>query len=102
MKLQGAHKPAFCPCCGSERFQCEHIYQERPTGETDFKFDDYHRELWRCQICGHFLSTTSMDLIAFYEADYVDMTYNGSAGVRQTYEQIMDLVPRIFIMIMMR
>jgi SAM-dependent methyltransferase len=93
MKLQGTQKPAICPCCGSERFECEHTYQERPTGETDFKFDDYHRELWRCQICGHFLSTTSMDLTTLYEADYVDMTYGGSDGVRRTYERIMDLDP---------
>jgi len=93
MKLQGTHTPESCPCCGSERFQCEHIYQERPVGETDFKFEDYHRELWCCQLCGHFLSTTTMDLATLYEADYVDKTYGGSDGVRQAYEQIMDLDP---------
>jgi SAM-dependent methyltransferase len=93
MKLQGTHQPAICPCCGSDRFQCAHIYQERPTGETDFKFDDYYRELWRCQICGHFLSTTLMDLSTLYNADYVDMTYGGIDGVQQTYERIMGLNP---------
>ena len=93
MKLQGTRTPESCPCCGSERFQCEHIYQERPVGETDFKFEDYHRELWCCQLCGHFLSTTTMDLATLYEADYVDKTYGGSDGVRQAYEQIMDLDP---------
>jgi SAM-dependent methyltransferase len=93
MKLQGTHSPESCPCCSSDRFQCQHIYQERPTGETDFKFDDYNRELWRCQICGHFLSTTSMNLSTLYAADYVDKTYGGSDGVRQAYEWIMGLDP---------
>jgi len=91
MKLQGSHSPQSCPCCSSDRLQCQHIYQERPTGETDFKFDDYHRELWRCQICDHFMSTTSMNLTTLYAADYVDKTYGGSDGVRQAYERILGL-----------
>ena len=93
MKLQGTHSPGSCPCCSSDRFQCEHIYQERPAGETEFKFEDYHRELWHCQICGHYLSTTSMNLATLYKADYVDMTYGGSDGVRRAYERIMSLDP---------
>ena len=93
MKLEGKYPPAICPCCSGERLVCDHIYHERPSGETDFGLADYCREIWRCQICGHFLSTTSMDLKTLYEADYVDKTYGGSDGVRQAYERIMGLDP---------
>ena len=91
--LLGKLKPKTCPACNQHGFHCEHIYEERPTGETEFEFDDYHRELWRCQICGHFLSTTSMNLTTLYAADYVDKTYGGSDGVRHTYKRIMGLDP---------
>jgi SAM-dependent methyltransferase len=93
MKLDGIHEPTICPCCGSNRFQCEHIFEERPAVETDFKFNDYYRELWRCQICSHFLSNTPMDLSTLYDIDYVDKTYGGSDGIRRAYERIMGLQP---------
>ena len=93
MKLEGIHQPTICPCCGSNQFQCQHIFEERPAVETDFKFNDYYRELWCCQICSHFLSNTSMDLSTLYQIDYVDKTYGGTDEVQQAYERIIGLDP---------
>ncbi|MAT10618.1 MAG: methyltransferase [Rhodopirellula sp.] len=82
----------FCPCCANnQEFTCQYTYEEKPIGETDFGFSDYNRKIWRCEICGHFLSICSMDLSSLYKADYVDMTYGGIKGIKDKYDKIMNL-----------
>lgn len=89
-------KPASCPCCLCSTFDLAHTYHERPEGETKFPRPEgecYHRELWRCVTCGHFLSTHRMSLGSLYDAGYVDSTYGGLEGIRRNYERIMSLDP---------
>ncbi|MBX7207082.1 MAG: class I SAM-dependent methyltransferase [Verrucomicrobiaceae bacterium] len=89
-------RPAACPCCLGSALTLAHTYRERPEGETAFTRpagEAYHRELWRCETCGHFLSTHAMSLGALYDAGYVDSTYGGLDGIRKNYERIMALDP---------
>jgi SAM-dependent methyltransferase len=53
----------------------------------------YHRELFRCTSCGHYLSAHAMQAGALYEGDYVSATYRDEAGVRRTFERIVALPP---------
>ena len=81
-----------CPC-GADRFSKFFTYDSAPAGETRFGFSssgDYHREVWRCGVCGHFLSIHDMDTSDLYGADYVNSTY-GEDGLRQALERVTSL-----------
>jgi SAM-dependent methyltransferase len=80
-----------CPMCGGLRLDLWHRYRAPPEGETHFELHGrpYDREVMRCTGCGHFVSSTELDLSHLYERDYVDSTY----GDRLTaaYERVMGL-----------
>ena len=85
--------PLNCPCHG-QYFAEAFVYNAPPEGETRFSFssDNYHREVWQCQICHHFVSTCDMDLSELYREDYVSSTY-GEKGIRNTFDRIISLPP---------
>ena len=88
------HKPSECPCCGGKEFSLAHIYSSRPDGETVFEglnTEDYHREIWSCDCCGHFLSIHDIDLDNLYSGQYIDSTYGDLDAVKKKCESILAL-----------
>lgn len=86
--------PLHCPCSG-DRFTTMHTYFAPPAGEVRFASapaDSYRREIYRCSLCGHFISVFALT-DAFYAGEYVDATYGDAAGMKQTFDRIMALPP---------
>ena len=87
-----AGPPLSCMCEGN-RFRTEHTYFAPPAGETRFaNTDNYRREIYRCTLCGHFISVFAL-AADFYAGEYVDATYGDAAGMRRTFDRIMALPP---------
>ncbi len=85
-----------CPC-GDRHLETVHTYTAPPACEVAFtalEGQQYHRTLFRCGLCGHFVSRHAMDLGALYEEGYVSANYQDDAGVRRTFEKIMALPPQ--------
>jgi SAM-dependent methyltransferase len=80
-----------CKLCRSDRRTLVAAFDERPPGETDFRIHPYHRELWRCDACGHFENLHSFDLAKIYEGAYSEATYAGR--LRINFEKVMALPP---------
>lgn len=81
--------------CGGTHFERVFSYDIPPEGEVRFRFcpsDRYHREVLRCEECGHFLSVHEMDASTLYSGDYVNSTY-GEDGIRNAFERIISLDP---------
>jgi SAM-dependent methyltransferase len=89
-----ASLPLHCPC-GADRFVSVHMYFQAPSGEVAFPraSAEYRRELFRCSLCGHFISVHDMHSAHQYSGQYVDATYGDAAGVRRTFERIIGLPP---------
>jgi SAM-dependent methyltransferase len=86
--------PLHCPC-GGNRFTTVHTYFAPPAGEVRFASapaDSYRREIYRCSLCGHFISVFALT-DAFYAGEYVDATYGDTAGMKRTFDRIMALPP---------
>ncbi|HEY1549760.1 MAG TPA: class I SAM-dependent methyltransferase [Kofleriaceae bacterium] len=86
--------PLHCPC-GGDRFTTVHTYFAPPAGEVRFASspaDSYCREIYRCSLCGHFISVFALAQ-AFYSGEYVDATYGDADGMRKTFERIVALPP---------
>jgi SAM-dependent methyltransferase len=86
--------PLHCPC-GGDRFTTVHTYFAPPAGEVRFASapaDSYRREIYRCSLCGHFISVFAL-AHALYAGEYVDATYGDAAGMRKTFDRIMALPP---------
>lgn len=81
-----------CPCAVGEQ-RLVHTYMAPPPGEVRFAFaqGSYRRELWRCETCGHFLSRHAMDTSSLYEGEYVRATYQDEAGMKRSFERIINL-----------
>lgn len=81
-----------CPMCRVGVLRPQFSYAEPPDGETrfDLKGEDYHHEILRCLLCGHFVGRTNLDVAALYEADYMNAQYSGDR-LSTTYERIMGL-----------
>lgn len=79
--------------CGGRRFDLAWTYETPPEGETRFPRLDgrYHREVWRCTACGHFLIDPGVDLDELYSGDYAEATYGDR--MRETFNRIIDLPP---------
>jgi SAM-dependent methyltransferase len=67
-----------------------HRYTEPPAGETAFDLPSYDRALLRCQICGHMVSTVTLEDL--YSGAYMDATYAGDR-LAASYERVMALPP---------
>ncbi len=93
MSVKLKNTPLRCPCNG-DYFAKAFVYDAPPEGETRFSFssENYHREVWQCQICHHFVSTCDMDLSELYREDYVSSTY-GEKGIKHTFDRIISLPP---------
>ena len=81
--------PLHCPC-GGDRFTTVHMYFAPPDGEVRFPLGDgqYRREIFRCSLCGHFVSVHAMNAEALYTGQYVSSTYGDHAGMRKAFERI--------------
>jgi SAM-dependent methyltransferase len=84
--------PLHC-MCGGDRFISVHMYFAPPQGEVRFAHSAgaYRRELFRCSLCGHFVSVHDMESPELYGRAYVDATYGDAAGIRRTFERIVSL-----------
>jgi 2-polyprenyl-3-methyl-5-hydroxy-6-metoxy-1,4-benzoquinol methylase len=84
--------PLHCPC-GGDRFTTVHMYFAPPEGEVRFPLGDaqYRREIFRCSLCGHFVSVHAMNAEALYTGQYVSSTYGDDAGMRKAFERIAGL-----------
>jgi 2-polyprenyl-3-methyl-5-hydroxy-6-metoxy-1,4-benzoquinol methylase len=86
--------PLECPC-GGNRFTTVHTYFAPPEGEIRFAHTggEYRREMFRCGLCGHFVSVHRMMDPSLYAGGYVDSTYGDEAGLRRAFERIVSLPP---------
>ena len=88
--------PLFCLCCGSHYFTNVFIYDSPPEGEIMFGFslsESYLREVWRCNLCGHFISIHGMDASTLYNDDYVSSNYRDQDGILDSFKRIISLPP---------
>lgn len=86
----GVRKAAVRCLCGGECLTTVFAYDAPPPGEIRFEFSSgvgYHREVLRCEFCGHFISVHDMDAAALYVGDYVNSTY-ADDGIRKAFERI--------------
>lgn len=82
--------------CGADRFTTAHMYFAPPDGEVRFAHTAagaYRREVFRCAVCGHYISVHEMEGRDFYEGGYVDGTYGDAEGLRRHFDRIMSLPP---------
>ena len=93
MNLTGHIKPKKC-ICEDSNFNCCHVYRERPAGETDFRIENYYREIWKCSECDHYRSTTDISLEELYSGKYASMTYGNVDDIRSNFDRIMNLDPK--------
>jgi hypothetical protein len=87
--------PAVTCICGGHRLTTVHMYWAPPEGEVRFPWKgEYRREIFRCDVCGHYLSMHKMAADeAFYEERYVSSTYGDADGLRRAFERIVALDP---------
>jgi 2-polyprenyl-3-methyl-5-hydroxy-6-metoxy-1,4-benzoquinol methylase len=81
--------------CGTTAQALVHTYTAPPEGEGRFKFSGagYHREIWQCARCGHFVSQHAMDEGDLYAGEYVNATYAEDTGLRRNFDRINALPP---------
>ena len=93
--VAAAAGPSLSCICGGHRLTTVHMYWAPPDGEVRFAWKgEYRREIFRCDVCGHFLSMHRMHAgDAFYEEQYVASTYGDSDGMRRAFERIIGLDP---------
>ena len=75
-------------------FEPAFSYDAPPEGEIGLDFGEaavYAREVTRCALCGHFISSHDLDLEGLYKGRYVDTAY-GETGLSRTYDRIMALL----------
>lgn len=84
--------PKSCPFCRGSHFTKSYTFNQPPEGEVEFSFNEegYHRDLYCCDVCGHFLSIHDMDIGDLYSGDYVDSSY-GPSGIRSEFDRIIAL-----------
>ena len=81
--------------CGADRVTSVHTYFAPPDGEVRFAHTagQYRREIFRCSLCGHFVSIHQLDAAAFYEGEYVQGTYGDLEGLGTAFHRIVSLPP---------
>lgn len=80
--------------CGQKDFQEVFHYQSPPRGETLFEFSRqgvYTRFVYRCRICGHYMSFHQMDTKALYAGAYMKSTYGNTDALQKHFERIISL-----------
>ena len=83
-----------CPFCHGDSFVRAFTFHAPPEGEIKFPFSEgtYHRELFCCQGCGHYLSVHDMDTGDLYAGEYVDASY-GPSGLKEAFDKIIAMAP---------
>lgn len=84
-----------CSMCDAGDLSLVFQYDAPPQGETIFRCspsEKYHREIWQCRLCGHFLNLHEMALERLYQGAYVEATY-GEEGLAKAFRRIMALPP---------
>jgi SAM-dependent methyltransferase len=94
--MSPSRSPFKGPCiCGGQKLALTHRYTEMPAGETGFPFSRdapaYLRDLWRCDVCGHFMSVHAMGGGELYGGEYVDASYGGPEGFQKAFNKIVSL-----------
>lgn len=85
-----------CPMCGGSEFVVQFTYDRLMPLEVAFEFartDSYWREIHRCERCGHFVESLSLDQAALYSSDYVTSTYQDADGLKRGFDKIMAMPP---------
>ena len=85
-----------CLYCSSKHFTKVFAYDSPPDGEVRFTFtssESYQREVWRCSLCGHFISIHDMNTVLLYNDDYVSSNYQDQDGIASTFKRIISLPP---------
>jgi len=86
-------KPLEC-ICGGRDLEMIFSYDKPLPIEVQLKLPEgvpYRRHYKVCKFCGHFIGFHDFDLSSLYEEAYVNGTYGGSEGVRQTFLKIIGL-----------
>ena len=86
----------FVCICGNNNFSRVFVYTVPPKEEVRFEsvqYDNYYREILKCDLCGHFISTHQMDLKSIYTGDYVASNYKGVEGIHENFKRIISLDP---------
>lgn len=87
-------RPPACPISGETGARCVFRYDAPPPGEIGFlrKEDEpYHREVWQFERSNHFVSRHAMTVSTQYDGAYVNATYQGDAGLADTFERVIAL-----------
>ena len=80
--------------CGNKGFSRVFVYTEPPEKEVRFEsvqHDKYYREVLKCDLCGHCVSLSEMDLTALYTGDYVASNYSDIGGIHENFKRINSL-----------
>lgn len=84
--------------CGNNNFKLIHSYDRQPRGEIIFKFSSgkkYNRKIYKCNICGHLISMTKLNMNKLYESDYINSTYKDDRGFENNFNRIIRLKPSL-------
>jgi SAM-dependent methyltransferase len=80
--------PGPCSLCNSTLHSLVFTYDAPPAGETNFPLragEEYYREIWQCQRCGHFTNRHQLDLRELYRIlRYMHDLRNGRTGCETT------------------
>ncbi len=82
--------------CGAPQWQTLFAYDAPPPGEVRFQASAdgrYHREVWRCERCGHGRAVHNLPLEALYAGDYTSANYGDDEGIRRAFDRINALDP---------
>lgn len=78
--------------CATPQWERLAVYTKPPLTETPCALlDTYYREIWRCELCGHYVNVHYADLSSLYSGAYVDATYG--MQMREAFERIIRLAP---------
>lgn len=93
--MTGERMPPLCPWHEPRGMRLVFSYDAQPEGEIPYPLEGrpYHRTVWCCDSCGHYLTDHELDLSRLYEADYVTSTYGGVEGLRRSFDRVMGLPP---------
>jgi hypothetical protein len=83
--------------CGNKDFSRVFVYTEPPEKEVRFEsvqHDKYYREVLKCDLCGHYVSLSEMDITALYTGDYVASNYMDIEGIHENFKRINSLDPK--------
>jgi 2-polyprenyl-3-methyl-5-hydroxy-6-metoxy-1,4-benzoquinol methylase len=84
------HAGKECPACGDKSVELIAKFDAPPPGEKNIGIANYHRELWRCTACGHFVNRHDYNLEAIYRGLYRETAYGG-ANMEGRFKAIMSL-----------